>query len=546
MHEKADIVLIGEAVYTGVSPNETPSPGGLAVLGNKIVAVGDEDEIKGYIGEGTSVYRFDSNSLIMPGICDSHLHLELTIAAESGPQLRYVKSEEECVAIVKAWRDEHPDTPWIVGQGWHHSNWANKKTPDKKLLSETIPDTPVCLLDVDCHSVWLNQKALDAFGIDENTPNEGGIIYRYENGEATGFIEEGPCIDIFNMGCLAIVKDEVLRRNNLVETCKIFNKRGITSVMDALNTPPHWLKTIDQLLEANELSLRLALTAFLNEGDDFIECGKRLQEKYPSRTGLVSFWGIKALLDGVAGTKTAWMTDGYADDPEKKGYPSMDPEVLRSRVLEAESHGYGVHFHACGTRAVEFALDMVEEAKNKGLIKRQRNTITHCDSINNKDFSRFKELGVVASVQPDMLAPTPSYKDNLYPKHLGEELMANSWAYRKIFDNAPVVSMSSDSPVTIANPFYGIYRATQRIHDDGTPVGGIHPEQKVTLSECLWAYTYGGAYQLEREDILGSLEVGKLADITVIDKNIFKADPSEYRSIEALLTIVDGKIVYEK
>ncbi len=545
MSKIADVVLIGKAVYRGIMPNETPVPGALAIKGNRIIAFGSGEKVGEHIGKNTDVYHFDSNNLIMPGFCDSHLHLDFTITAENGPQLRYVKSEEECVAITKAWHNSNPDVAWVVGQGWHHSNWANKRIPDKKMLSKAIPDTPVCLLDVDCHAAWLNQKALKVVGIDANTPNKGGIIHRYKDGEATGFIEEGPTMDIFMMASLANEENEDTRYRNLTRTCRFFNRRGITSVMDATNTPSRWIHTIDELLNENKLSLRLALTTFLNESESFLELGKNLREKYPGKTNLVNFWGVKVLIDGVPGTRTAWMTDGYADDPENKGYPVLDTKILYSRVLKAMACGYGVHFHACGTRAVEFALDMVEEAKNKGLIINQRNTITHCDVVNDKDFSRFGKLDVVASVQPDMLAPTLSYEDNLYPKHLGK-LMANSWAYRKIFDNANVVSMSSDSPVTIANPFYGIYRATQRIHDDGTPEGGIYPEQKISLSECLWAYTYGGAYQLEKEDILGTLEVGKLADITVLDKNLFRVNPVEYRSTEALLTIVDGKVVYEK
>ncbi len=543
--EKADYVLMGDAIYRGLTQNETPIKGGLAVKGNKIIAFGSKEEIKEYIGAATQVFEFDEDKLIMPGICDSHLHSNLTIAAESGPQLRHVKSEEECVALSKAWRAQHPDAPWVVGQGWHHSNWANKKIPDKKLLSEAIPDIPAALLDVDAHSIWLNQKALEALGVDDNTQIEGGVIYRYENGEATGYIEEGASFDIFAMGAAEIEKDAALRRKNMLKTFRNFNQRGITSIMDASNTPMYWLETIDNLVAENKFTVRLALTTMVNE-DDFMKLGQDLEKRYPKREAMVNFWGAKILLDGVAGVKTAWMTDGYYIDPDTKGYPLMDEEIMRSRLLEAAEYGYGIHYHACGTRAVEFALDITEESKQKGFLNKQRNTITHCDSINDKDFPRFNELGVIASVQPDMLAPTPSYADNLYPKYLGEELMANSWAYRRLFDNSPAVSMSSDSPVTIANPFYGIYRATQRIHDDGTPEGGIHPEQKVTLSECLWAYTYGGAYQLGREDILGSLDIGKLADITVLDKNIFKAEPEEYRLIQALLTMVDGKIVYSK
>jgi predicted amidohydrolase YtcJ len=458
-----------------------------------------------------------------------------------------VESEDECVGITKKWLEAHPDSRWVVGNGWHQSNWAVKEPPDKKKLSAAIPHTPVCLMDVDCHAVWLNQKALDAFGITRDTPNsEGGVIYHDAGGEPNGYVEENPCIDIYSMGTGANDGDPRVRKANLEDTCRTFNRRGITSVMDALDTPAIWLDTIDELINDETFSLRLNCTTFINDTDAYMEHARNLIARYgDSGTGLVKFWGFKALLDGVGGTHTAWMTEDYADAPGNRGYPVVNPEVIMRRVLDVEQQGYGVHFHACGTRAVEYGLDMIEEARKRGYVRGQRNTITHCDTVNEKDFARFGALEVIAALQPDMLAPTRSYGDNLYPLRFGEELMKTSWANRRLFDSALAVSLSSDSPVTIANPMFDIFRAIQRIHDDGTPAGGIHPEQKLSLGECLWAFTYGGAFQLGREHELGTLEAGKLADITVLNKNIFNTKPDEYRSIESQFTMLDGKIVYQ-
>ena len=544
---KADVVILAKAMFRGLSKSETPSPGGVAILGSRIVAVGVEDEIRTHIGDDTQVFEYGEDALLMPGFCDSHLHLNWTITAESGPQLRYVTSENECVAIVKKWVDEHPGAPWVVGNGWHQSNWVDKEPPNKEKLSAAIPDLPVCLLDVDCHAAWLNQKALDVFGITADTPDsEGGVIYHYENGEPSGYIEETPCMAVYEMGEEANNADAARRKANLEKTCHTFNSRGITSCMDAMDTPRTWLDTINQLNGEGKLSLRLFCTSYMNDGDDYMERMQVVKELFKEEGSLVKFWGFKGLLDGVGGTRTAWMTDDYADAPGNKGYAVIDPETIRRRVMDVEEKGYGVHLHACGTRSVEYALDMIEEAVNKGYVQGQRNAVTHCDVINDVDFARFGKLNVIASLQPEMLAPTLSYVDNLYPIRFGEKLMANAWANRRIFDNAKVVSFSSDSPVTIANPMYDIFRATQRVHNDDTPAGGIHPEQKVTLSECLWAFTYGGAYQLACEDYLGTLEAGKIADIAVLDRNIFNARPEEYHGIESQLTIVDGKVVYKK
>lgn len=545
--EIADLVIISGAMFRGVSPKETPQAGGVAIKDGKIAAVGPAAALEACAGPGTKVYRYGADTLLMPGFCDSHLHLGMTIAAENGPQLRFVASEEECVAITKQWLEDHPGVPWVVGNAWHHSNWPEKKPPNKERLSAAIPDVPVCLVDVDAHAAWLNQKALEVYGITKDTPDwEGGVVYRYPDGEPTGYIEETPCIDVFESACAAIFADPAARRAYLKHTCRRFNSRGITSVMDALETPADWLDTCEALQGSGELTVRVATTAFLNDNPAYLETGRALQARFPDKGGLLSFWGFKGLTDGVGGTRTAWMTEDYADAPGNRGYPVVNPDVLRERVLRVEEAGFGAHLHACGTRAVEFCLDVIEEAKGKGFLKGQRNTITHCDTVNDKDFPRFRALGVVASLQPEMLAPTRSYADNLYPIVFGEGLMKNGWANRRIFDNAPAVSFSSDSPVTVANPMHAVYRATQRVHDDGTPPGGINPAEKVSLGECLWAFTYGGAYQLGREDILGTLEAGKLADIVVLDKNPFKADPAEYRGIGAALTVTGGEVVYQK
>jgi predicted amidohydrolase YtcJ len=543
---QADMVILADAMFTGVSPREGPAPGGIAIRGRRIAAVGTKAEMEALIGPGTGVLNFGKDSLLTPGFCDSHLHLGWTITAENGPPLRRVKSEDECVAVTKKWLDEHPDVSWVIGNGWHQSNWAVKEAPDKRKLSAAIPGTPVCLMDVDCHAVWLNQKALDLAGITRDTPDaEGGTIYRDASGEPTGYVEESPCMDIYIRGIDANEHDPAARRINLRDTCRTFNRRGITSVMDALDTPPLWLDTIDDLLAEGRFSLRLNCTTFLNDTDAYMEHARTLLHRYGDPEGLVSFWGFKALLDGVGGAHTAWMTADYADAPGCRGYPLEKPELIMRRVLDVEQQGYGVHLHACGTRAVEFGLDMIAEARKQGFLRGQRNTITHCDTVNDKDFARFGELGVVASLQPDMLAPTYSWADNIYPQRFGEELMKNAWANRRLFDSAAAVSLSSDSPVTIANPMFDIFRATRRIHDDGSPPGGIHPEQKLTLGECLWAFTYGGAWQLGREQELGTLEPGKLADLAVLNKNIFDAAPEDYLSIESRLTLLDGRIVHQ-
>lgn len=543
----ADIVILSSNMFQAINRFEQPFSGGIAIKGQHIIAVGKELEIEPYIGDKTKVYKFGKDSTLMPGICDSHLHLPETILAESGPMLRYVKSEEECIENVKKWHQENPQMPWIIGFGWHHFNWKSKTLPTKKLLSEAITDVPVALFDVDLHAVWVNQKALDEVGFDANTSDPNGILKRFSDGSPSGWLEEEFSFQIKDVATAAVSKSEELRKKQLSIMLQKLNQRGITSVMDALGISEDWYKTIDTLLSENKLPMRISTVCYLNDSKDPISEGKALSEKYPDKKGKISFWGYKLLTDGVGNIHTAWMLEPYGDAPDNFGYPYTPPEKMRELILSAEKEGFGVHVHAVGDRSTRFTLDIFEEAKNLGYIKNQRNTITHLDCVNEKDFKRFGELGIIASVQPSMLTPTLSFEDNSLPQIFGPgERFRNCWATKRLFESAKVVSFSSDSPVTGATIVENLFAATQRKHPSGTPVEGINPDQRVSVADCLWAYTYGGAYQLGREDVLGTLEAGKLADVVVFNKNLFACDPHEYWDLASLLTIVDGEVVFEK
>lgn len=543
----ADLIIHGDAMFTATDKNSSYTAGGIAIAGGKIIAVGHKEQLLTYAGEHTLIKEYGKDKLIMPAFFDSHLHLEETIYAEMGPMLRWVESEEKCIENIKSWHQDNSTVEWIVGFGWQFSHWAKKEPPTKNLLSQAFPDIPVCLVDVDFHAAWVNQKALDSAGITATTKNPvGGIIYKDQNGEPTGYLEELALYMVFDLAKKYLEGDRAWREQSLLKTIEVFHKRGIISVMNAFPLTEVWCHTIADLSSKEDLNFRINLTTTLNPGENFMDEVRRLAELYPDPKASLCFWGVKVIVDGVGGTRTAWMTDPYADAPDTYGYPLLDEDILRRRMLEALKNGYGIHCHACGSRAAQFCLDVIEEAAELGYLKPElRNTITHNDTVNSRDFARYGQFEVIANMQPEMLCPTHSYADNLYPQRLGE-LLANSWANRSLFDNTGYVSFSSDSPVTLPNPMHGIYRATQRIHDDGTPKEGIHPEQKVSLSESLWAYTYAAAYQLNREQLLGSLEIGKLGDVIVLDKNIFLAAPEEYRSIESELTIFNGKIVYQK
>lgn len=546
MSNRIDMVILAGAMWRGISRDEIPAAGGIAISGERIVAVGTPEQIEALAGPDTVVRRYGDDKLLMPALCDAHLHLENTVLCESGPALRYVGTEEECVANCKAWHEANPDSHWIIGFGWHQANWPGCKVPTKDLLTEALPDNPAFLLDIDTHCAWLNQKALDELEITAETPDPiGGRIWRDENGEPTGYLEESAALNIEPDVLKRAISDPAVRAGKLLETIELLNRRGVTEVWDAFDTPETWYEALEDLQEQGKLNLRVNTCTMINDNPDFIETAQKMAERYPNIEDFITFWGFKVIGDGVGGAHTAWMCEPYADDPSTSGGCLLEPEEFRRRILACEETGMPVHVHACGTRTVEYALDCFEEAVKAGYVQGQRNCITHCDTVSPKDFPRFRELGVVAALQPDMLAPTPTYETDFYRKTFGDAVYKYAWANRSMFDNCDYISFSSDSPVGFAGKLDQVFRSTQRTFNDGLPVGGIHPEQKISVSEALWAFTWGGAYQLNKEGIKGSLECGKFADVVVFDHNLFTCDPKDIQITESQLTLVNGRIAYD-
>lgn len=544
----ADIVIIANAMFRAMSRDETPAPGGIAIAGDTIVAVGTPEEIEPFIGPDTDVRRFGEDKLLMPALCDAHLHLENTILCECGPVLRFVTSEEECVANVKKWHEDNPDSHWVIGFGWHQANWPGGQVPNKAKLTEALPDNPAFLMDIDTHCAWVNQKFLDELGITTETPDpDGGKIWRDENGEPTGYLEEQAAIGIEPTVLKMAISDSEVRKQKLAETIALLNRRGVTETWDAFDTPATWYEALEGLEADGDLNLRVNTCVLINEGDDFVEKAQKLAECYGDKERFITFWGYKVIGDGVGGAHTAWMVEPYADDPTCTGGCLLDPEDMKRRILECERSGFPVHIHACGTATVRHGLDCFEAALEQGFCdKNRRNVITHCDTVCAEDFPRFRELGVVAALQPDMMAPTPTYETDFYRPFFGDEVYKLAWANRTMFDNCDYISFSSDSPVGFAGTLDQVFRSTQRVFNDGKPEGGINPEQKISVSEALWAFTWGGAYQLGKEELKGSLEVGKRADIAVFEHDLFTCDPSLIQKTESELTLIDGRIVYDK
>lgn len=536
--ETADSVLSSEAIFTGKA--QYPFKGSVAIKDNVIIAVGTNEEIEPHIGESTEHYSF-GNQLIMPGFNDVHIHLFLGSLLADSVSLIDAKSEEEAARMVRDFAGTRPDDPWIFGFNWYHVYWKEKKLPHRSTLDRYFPDRPVFLLNDELHGAWVNTLALEKMGIDKNTPDPPfGEIVRDENGDPTGFLYETA------MGFAQSAFDSIPheRQSELLKNFQSYAaKLGVTSVSDMLPLPGLQLGNLELYKEFDEnekLTVRINFLAELNED---LLYAKKLREQFNSSK--LMFSGLKQFLDGVPTTYTAYLVDPYSDKPGERGNTLIPSDYIQEWILEADREGFRIRLHACGDAAVRLGLDCFQTAQDKNGKRDSRHTIEHIELIHPDDIGRFSELNVIASMQPEHMAAAETYEDNVYPKRFGIDREPFTFPIKTLKEHNTTIAFGSDFPVVGMNPMDEIYRALTRVHNDGKPTGGWNEKEKIELTEALRHYTVDAAYSVFQEDVIGTLEQGKLADIVIIDRNLFDIPVEEITKAEVILTMMDGKVIYK-
>ena len=537
--QKADLILTGDAIFTGLT--DKAQPGFVAIKDNKILAVSNEKEnFHDYQDAGTEVFNF-GNQLIMPSFYDSHTHLILAGMYKTFVNLGDAKSEEEAARMVGDFAKTIPNDAWIIGFNWYHVFWDEKVLPTKFSLDKYVSDRPIFLINAEAHGAWVNSKALEICRVDKDTKDpDYGHVEKLQNGEPSGFLYEAA------LGLVAVNALQFTREQEKTFTRKYMEsaaKFGITAVNDM---QPYFgvnmgnYEAFKELEDSGELNIRIHsapdLLCNLNQADIW-------RSTYKSDKRRVTL--LKQFLDGVPTTYTALMIDEYSDKPGDTGTELSDINAIRMQVEEAHRRGFSVRLHACGDRSVRIALDCYEAAIKKYGKNEARHGIEHIECIHPDDVHRFKDLGIIPSMQPEHLALTQKFEDNPYRARLGEERSKMTWPLKTMLDAAGVLAIGTDCPVVDNDPFLEIYRAVTRVHNDGLPVGGWNPKEKLTMAEILRAYTYGSAFGTHREKELGTLEVGKFADIVVLDRNLFETADEDIRSTKVELTIMDGKVIYK-
>lgn len=536
----ADMIIKGNAIFDSVS--DKPFAGFVAVKGNRIAAVGkDMDSISQYAGADTKIIDA-GDRLVMPGFHDSHTHLILAGMYKTYPNLGSARSEEEAAAMLKDYYDSQPGDGWVYGFNWYHVFWDKKELPRKETLDRYFPDRPVFLINAEAHGAWVNSLALEIAGVTADTPDPfGGEIARDENGEPTGFLYESA---IEYVAAHALIFTEEQEKTFLRKYMADAAELGITGVVDV---QPYFGKDLGSLdvytgMESDgELTVRITAAAnLLGDLDEALENSK----KYC--TEKVRAHMLKQFVDGVITTHTALLLEDYTDAPGNRGTQLSELEKIDAAVQEGHKRGLWIKIHAIGDRAIRFTIDSYEKAIKTYGANGCRHAIEHVEMVTDSDIERFGQLDLIPSVQPEHLGLMPTWEGEEYRVNIGEERAGRTWPFRSLLESAGVLAIGSDCPVVDNNPFYAIHRGVTRLHDDGLPEGGWNPTQKLTVADILRGYTLGSAYGIGREDELGTLEEGKFADIAVIDRNLFEAEPEDIRSANVDMTIMDGEVIFER
>ena len=531
----AELVLQLGRIWTG--DKEHPWAEALAARDGALVAVGTIAEVERFRGPATRVVE-RPDAFATPGLIDAHVHLGDLGAEKEQVDLRGAKSLDEVARRVKVWCEAHPGNAWVIGQNWDQSLWPGGAFPDASVLDAVAPSRPVWLVRVDGHAGWANTEALRRAEVkkEAEAPKEGQIL-RDKEGRPTG---------VFVDGAKRLVKHAIPRQTQadysrqILTAQKLVLQAGLTGVHDA-GIGRVETEAFRELDHDGRLKLRVYAMGKPGRGNEVAFVSHPPFARKPNAR--FEMRSIKFFADGAMGSRGGLLFEPYSDDPGNTGLPQVDPEVLKATTIEALKHGWQVATHAIGDRGNALVLDAYAAARQAvPEAKDPRLRIEHAQVVRKTDVPRFADLGVIASMQPSHASDDMRWAE----ARLGPERVEGAYAWRWFLDAKVRVAFGSDFPVEIVNPFYGIYAAITRQDEQGQPPNGWHPTQKLTLEETLTAFTAGSAYASFNEDRLGILKPGMRADVTVMDRDLFKVAPKDLLETKVLMTVVDGEIVYER
>ena len=536
----ADMVLAGGAIYT-IDP-ANPWAEAVAIRDGKIVYVGDTAGASAFTTEKTQVVELNGR-MLMPGMHDAHIHPIMGGLEILSCGLHELKTLQQYLEKIALCASEHPERPWIRGGGWSMAVFGPGALANKELLDSVVPDRPVYLASADGHSGWVNSRALALAGLDAGTPNPvGGIIDRDANtGELIGSLQEQSAMDLV-AGVIPMATDAE-HDAALRYAVNMLSAYGITGIQDAWIRDEEELRTYQRLQEEGELNVRVVASLYWepSKGLKQLDAMKILREQFSK--DLFQVTTVKIMQDGVMENYTAVLTEPYLLEEETLGIPMLEPETLKEAVTAIDSAGFQVHFHAIGDGAIQQSLDAVEFAIQSNGSNDNHHHISHLQLINPVDIRRFAELNVTANFQPLWAFPD-EYITELTDPFIGHERSGWHYAIGSVLRAGGKVAFGSDWTVSSANPFEQIEVAITRADPLGDTDQVLLPQERISLEDALQAFTLNAAFVNHLEEQTGSIEVGKQADLALLDQNLFRVAPEAISDTKVLLTLFEGKVVY--
>jgi predicted amidohydrolase YtcJ len=527
---EADLALLGGQVFVA---RGKPRATALAVRGDLVVAVGSDADVKPWIGPRTRVVELRGR-LVVPGFNDAHVHFLSGGFGLLSVDLRSSRDEAEMARRVGEYALTLPKGAWILEGNWDHETWPSKRLPTRRSLDAVTPDNPVYVSRLDGHMALVNSLALRLAGITRDMKDpEGGTIVRDEAGEPTGILKDN-AENLVDAVVPAPSREMNLRaaRAALQEAARF----GVTTIQD--NSVVDALPTYQELRARGELTARIYVWRYVESLGPLREAGVV--------TGLGDDWvrlgALKILSDGSMGSGTAAFFEPYADDAKTTGLLLHPVAELERLVREADAAGFQLAVHAIGDRANSLVLDAFEKAAKANPSRDRRFRIEHAQVVRAADVGRFKALGVVASIQPSHCIDDMRWAE----KRIGHERCRGAYRFKSFLDAGVPVAFGTDWAVETLDPRLGLYAAVSRELPEGGPAGGWFPEEKITLEEALDLYTRGSAFAEFAEAEKGTLEPGKLADLVVFARDLFGVPPREILETPVDLTVVGGRVVYER
>ena len=543
----ADLVLRGGSVHT-VDPGK-PYAEAVAVRAGRIAAVGSNREVDAWIGRRTRVVELRGRSLL-PGFQDAHCHPCTSGLDQLRCDLLDIHPAPAVYRAIATYVDAHRDDPWIIGSGWHMADFP-AGVPHRRDLDAVVGDRPAYLENRDGHSAWVSTRALELARIDASTPDpEGGRIEREPDGTPTGALHEAAMDLVLDLVPPA-TPDEVER--GLLAAQRYFHSLGITGWQDA-SVRPTCQAAYEALAGRGQLSARVVGAMTFEAGWDVDAIEGLVERRAHGPIGRFAATSVKLFLDGVLETFTGALLDPYlgrdGGGPDRggsadgRGMLVHEPEVLRRVVIALDSAGLQVHMHAIGDRAVREGLDAVEAALAANGPTDGRHQLAHVQVIQPVDVARFAPLGVIANGQPLWACHEPQM-DVLTIPFLGPDRTAMQYPFGSLVRAGARLAFGSDWGVSTANVFDEMHVAVERSSPDPGVAEPFLPEEAVSLEQAVHAFTLGAAFANHLDDRTGSITPGKLADVVVVDRDLFDRAAGQIADCRAIATFVEGAAVFE-